>query len=54
MGSCPHLPSWPTVMGNKGLEWGLVDEVQTLQSRIRTLLKRDIDLVSVIQVMLVR
>ena len=36
------------------MDWGSVDEVQTLQSRIRTLLERDIDLVNVIQVMLVR
>ena len=45
-----RLASWV----NKGLDWGLVDEVRTLQSRIRTLLERDIDLVSVIQVMLLR
>ena len=45
-----QLASW----SNKGLDWGSVDEVRTLQSRIRTLLERDIDLVSVIQVMLIR
>ena len=45
-----QLASWI----NKGLDWGSVDEVQTLQSRIRTLLEKDIDLVNVIQVMLVR
>ena len=32
---------------------GSVGEVQTLQSRIRTILEKDIDLVNVIQVMLV-
>nr|XP_045086209.1 homeobox protein SIX3-like [Aegilops tauschii subsp. strangulata] len=31
-----------------------VDEVRTLQSRIRSLIEKDIDLVNVIQVMLVR
>ena len=36
------------------MDWGSVDEVETLESRIRTLLERDIDLVNVIQVMLVR
>ena len=45
-----QLASWI----NKGLDWGSVDEVHTLQSRIRTLLEKDIDLVDVIQVMLVR
>ena len=45
-----QLASWI----NKGLDWGSVDEVQTLQSYIRTLLEKDINLVNVIQVMLVR
>ena len=45
-----QLASWI----NKGLDWGLVDEVRTLQSRIRSLVEKDIDLVNVVQVMLVR
>ena len=39
---------------NVGLDWGLANDVPTLQSRIRELLERDIDLVRIIQVMLVR
>ena len=46
----PQLASWI----NKGLDWGSLDEVQILQSRIRDLIKKDIDLVKVIQVLLVR
>ena len=38
---------------NKGLEWGPANDVPALQSRIRDLLKRDISLVKIIQVMLV-
>lgn len=45
-----QLASWI----NKGLDWGSVDEVQTLQSRIRSLLEKDIDLINVVQVMLAR
>ena len=45
-----QLASWI----NKGLDWGSIDEVQTLQSRIRSLLEKDIDLINVVQVMLVR
>ncbi|XP_037427330.1 uncharacterized protein LOC119292689 [Triticum dicoccoides] len=40
-GPLPQLASWIT----KGLDWGLLDEVQILQSRIRDLIKKDIDLV---------
>ena len=39
---------------NKGLDWGSTDEVHTLQSRIRNLIKKDTGLTNVIQVMLVR
>ena len=46
----PQLASWI----NKGLDWGPVNDVLTLQSRIRDLLKRDVSLVKVMQVMLVR
>lgn len=46
----PHLASWV----NKGLDWGSVDDVQTLQSRIQDLIKKDISFVKGIQVMLVR
>ena len=44
-----QLASWI----NKGLDWGSVDEVRTLQSRIRSLIEKDINIVNVIQVMLV-
>ena len=40
-------------MGQQGAGPGIVDEVQILHSRIRDLIKKDIDLVKVIQVMLV-
>ena len=36
------------------MDWGPANDMLTLQSRIRDLLKRDISLVKVIQVMLVR
>ena len=44
-----QLASWI----NKGLDWGSANEVQTLQSRIRSLTEKGIDLVNVVQVMLV-
>ena len=44
-----QLASWI----NKGLDWGSTDEVRTLQSRIRSLIERDINVVNVVQVMLV-
>ena len=37
-GPPPQLASWV----NKGLDWGPVNDVSTLQSRIRDLLKRDV------------
>ena len=49
-GPPPQLVSWV----NKELDWGPVNDMLTLQSPIRDLLKRDISLVKVIQVMLVR
>ena len=49
-GSPLQLASWI----NKGLDWGPVSDMLTLQSRIRDLLKRDVSLVKVMQVMLVR
>ena len=45
-----QLASWI----NKGLDWGSIDEVQTLQSCIRSLIEKDTGLTNVIQVMLVR
>ena len=45
-----QLASWI----NKGPDWGSIDEVQTLQSRIRSLREKDAGLINVIQVMLVR
>ena len=45
-----QLASWI----NKGLDWGSVNEVQTLQGRIRSLTEKGIGLVNVVQVMLVR
>ena len=50
LGPPPQLASWV----NKGLDWGPANDVPTLQSRIRDLLKRDVSLVKVMQVMLVR
>ena len=41
-------------MDQEGLDWGSVNEVQTLQSCIRSLKEKGIDLVNVVQVMLVR
>ena len=49
-GPPPQLASWV----NRGLDWGPVNGVLSLQSRIRDLLKRDVSLVKVMQVMLVR
>ena len=46
----PQLTSWI----NKELDWGPVNDVPILQSRIRDLLERDVSLVTVMQVMLVR
>ena len=58
MGSCPCLPFGPPPQLAswviKGLDWGPANDVPTLQSRIRDLLKRDVCLVKVMQVMLVR
>ena len=50
----PGPPQQLTSWVNKGLDWGPVNDVLTLQSRIRDLLKRDVSLVKVMQVMLVR
>ena len=41
-------------MGQRGTRMGPANDVPTLQSRIRELLERDISLVKIIQVMLVR
>ena len=49
-GPPPQLASW----ANVGLNWGPANDVPMLQSRIRELLERDISLVKIIQVMLVR
>ncbi len=46
----PQLTSWI----NKGPDRGPVNDVPILQSRIRDLLERDVSMVSVMQVMLVR
>ena len=50
LGPPPQLASW----ANVGLDWGPANDVPMLQSRIRELLERDISLVKIIQVMLVR
>ena len=50
LGPPPQLASWV----NKGLDWGPVNDVPILQSRIRDLFERDVSLVTVMQVMLVR
>ena len=49
-GPPPRLASWV----NKGLDWGLSKDVPLLQGRIRDLLEREINLVVVAQVMLIR
>ena len=49
-GPPPRLASWV----NKGLDWGLSKDVPLLQGRIRDLLERDLNLVKVTQVMLIR
>src|SRR4051812_2681970 len=46
----PQLASWV----NKGLDWGPSKDVPLLQGRIRDLLERDLSLVKVTQVMLIR
>ena len=50
LGSPPRLASWV----NKGLDWGPAKDVPLLQGRTRDLLERDISLVVVTQVMLIR
>ena len=49
-GPPPQLASWV----NKGLNWGPSKDVPLLQGRIRDLLERDINLIIVAQVMLIR
>ena len=49
-GPPPRLASWV----NKGLDWGPAKDVPLLQGRTRDLLERDISLVVVTQVMLIR
>ena len=49
-GPAIQLASWV----NKGVDWGSINEVQTLQSRIQSLLEKNTELIDVIQVMLVR
>ena len=49
-GPPPRLASWV----NKGLDWGLSKDVPLLQGRIRHLQEREINLVVVMQVMLIR
>ena len=49
-GPPPRLASWV----NKGLDWGLSKDVPLLQGHIRDLLKGDLNLVKVTQVMLIR
>ena len=45
-----RLASWT----NKGLDWGSLDEVSMLQKCIKRMIKKDITLADVIQVMLIR
>ena len=49
-GPSPQLASWV----NKGLDWGPSKDVPLLQGRIQDLLEREITLVVVVQVMLIR
>ena len=50
----PGPPSQLASWTNVGRDWGSASDVPILQSRIRELLERDISLVSIIQVMLIR
>ena len=50
----PGPPSQPASWTNVGRDWGSTSDVPILQSHIRELLERDISLVSIIQVMLIR
>ena len=45
---------WLTSWREKGLDWSLLDELTTLQTRIQSMVDKNIKLVNVIQVMLVR
>ena len=47
-------PMWLTSWLEKGLDWSSSDELTTLQTRIRSMVDKNIKLVNVIQVMLVR
>ena len=49
-GALMRLTSWP----KKGLDWSSPDELTMLQTRIRSMIDKNIKLVNVIQVMLVR
>ena len=49
-GAPMRLTSWL----EKGLDWSSSDELTTLQTRIRSMVDKNIKLVNVIQVMLVR
>ena len=49
-GPPPQLASWV----NKGVDWGPSKDVPLLQGHIRDLLERDLSLVKVTQVMLIR
>ena len=50
----PGPPSQLASWTNAGWDWGSASDVPILQSRIRELLERDINLVSIIQLMLIR
>ena len=58
VGSRPRVPLGPFVTVGSwtdvGRNWGPAGDVPVLQNRIRELLERDINLVSIIQVMLIR
>ena len=51
---CPGPPQWLTSWVNKGLDWGPSKDAPLLQGRIRDLQEREINLVVVAQVMLIR
>ena len=47
-------PMWLTSWQEKGLDWSSSDELTALQTRIRSMMDKNVKLVDVIQVMLIR
>ena len=55
-GSCIQVwaPNAAHLLAKKGLDWASSDEVSDLQTRIKSMVDKNINLVNVIQVMLFR